>query len=1017
MSPKAPLRLPSRIRKPAYASRLLFGLFLLLSISALIRTSAHADLPGRYKIHTWQVQHGLPHNNVLSILQTPDGFLWFATPTALARFDGHQFWTLDSSRIPELGGSKIREIHTNPSGVIWIATEDGGLVQFEHGSFKALHAPVLEEAKSRISGIATDDANRLWVLLENGALFQIEASAPKQLAPPSPDLYPHRLFRTPKAEVWSASRRSLQSRSPEMQAPLLDGNFGQYQFLAPAREGGWWIAMGGKVRLWQQDRWTAELGSPEWERHTVTAAMEDSHGRLWVGTQNQGLLRYDRDGSVESFSTANGLASDQIQALCEDHEGNIWVGTRGGGVNRLHRGLFQPYTTAQGLPSNSLTCLINGSQGDVWIGTDAHGLARWKDGIFNTFEDSTKPPPRDIRSLAIDSKGSIWIGTESGKLFKKFADRFNPSSLAQNSGNQIRAILADESGRILLGSDDATALLVISGSQTSSIPLPDLPSPADVTCILEHPKGTLWVGTRQHGLLQISEASKRRFLPKKEIPGEAVTCLAGQPDGSLWIGTAGGGLLRIKDGRISLCGKKEGLFDLNIHHIADDGLGFFWMSSNQGIFRISQNALGELADKKRTSIDCHPFGTSDGLPSPRCVGGRQPSGCRSSDGQLWFLTARGAVSVDPRLPENTRAPVAVRILELKVDGEPHLSASKSGEPSGNAAAVLRIAPGKHHLEFQYSGIHFSAPETVRFRYRLEGVDRQWVEVGAERVARYSDIPAGTRRFEVMAATPLTGWPEKGASIVIEVEPQLWERPWFPAVASLGSAGVLALIVRALTRRRWRARLREVELQQKVESERNRIAQDIHDDLGAGLTQISWLGEMSRRMADNPDQVRSQSDKIMATAHEMVASLDEIVWAVRPQNDSLPSLLEYLGRRVDEMFEKSPIRLRYLAPKTLPDIGVSSEFRHHFFLICKEILHNALKHSKATEVSVETAFFPPSTLQIQITDNGVGFDGNTLDPDGNGLGNIQSRTERIRGNLHRQTSPGAGCRYTLTVPLS
>ncbi|MEI6712785.1 MAG: two-component regulator propeller domain-containing protein [Verrucomicrobiota bacterium] len=988
-----------------------FGFFFTLSCPLA------AELPGRYKVHSWQVQHGLPQNNVTAVTQSKDGFLWFSMPDAIARFDGQHFDVFEASKISKLSACHFRTIVADHDGAIWIGTEEGTIVRLKNGVFSRFEPPD-SVSKSPTTALVTDSQNTLWILEEDGSINRLVND--HFTGPPSdwyqPNLAPYKLFRTRQGQIWASNRNHLFELQNNTALLALEGTFGQYQFIAPGRNGGWWIAMGGKVRLWKDEQWIAELAAPAWERQSVTCAIEDKQGRLWIGTSGQGVFRYDPNGDMERFTTSNGLTSDLIHSITEDHEGNIWLATNGGGINRIHKVWFQSYGPAQGLSSASVSAITEGPAGEVWIGTEDAGLNLIKDGLFTKFTDPQGLASAQIKSLLSDSRGTLWVGTTLGKLFKKQGERFVPVPGILPSNGAIQSLFEDNNRDLWIGQAWANSLARLSSELLSPVPIPKATLPLHITAITRDRNRDLWFGTQSDGVFHSTvpmPVDASDWTPINGLPSESIRTFVHQTDGALWIGTAGAGLVRLHEGRVSICSRRDGLPDSTIHHIQDDGLGYLWCNSNQGIFRIEQKALNDFANGLRKNIHCLSFGIQDGLPTLKGKGGMQPAGCRTRDGKLWFLTQKGAVSIDPSLPKTAALPPPVYLNELRVDGE----IVKPSVPSSFKTPPIEIPPGQHHLEFRYTGIHFRAPESIRFRYRMEGLDPDWIDAGAQRTAHYATLPAGQYRFHVIAGTPDGAWNETGATLDLDIKSHVWEQPWFIITMSCAAAALLATAVRALTRRRWRRRLRELELQQKVEAERNRIAQDIHDDLGAGLTQIGWLGEMSTRLAENPEQVRQQCRKIVATAHEMVASLDEIVWAVRPQNDSLKGLLEYLGGRVDEIFENSPIRLWYSGPHDVPDLLVLADTRHHFFLICKEVLNNTLKHSAATEVRMEVLFSAPDTLKVTIEDDGCGFDLNEAATAGNGLGNMQQRAERIGGILSVQTKPGAGCRTELTISLA
>ncbi len=393
----------------------------------------------------------------------------------------------------------------------------------------------------------------------------------------------------------------------------------------------------------------------------------------------------------------------------------------------------------------------------------------------------------------------------------------------------------------------------------------------------------------------------------------------------------------------------------------------------------------------------------DGLPGKLASGAGQPVAARSADGRLWFPNSHALAGFDPAEVREGGRTLAPLIEQLVADGMGH--APQAGE-------ALRLASGARRLECLYTCPDLRAPERLRFRYRLEGNDYDWLDAGGQRVAHYGRLPPGTYRFYVMAGGASSQWREAAEPLHLVIVPQWWERTSV-RVASfiLGlvlSGGTVWLVARA----RHRRKLARLQLQQVRESERRRIARDIHDDLGATLTRMLWLGEMS----GSPEAAQVHMRKVATAAREMSQSLEAIVWAVRPENDSLRSLVTYLGRRMDELFEGTNTAYRFIAPHELPERMVFAEARHNVFLACKEALTNALKHSKAEEVRLELTC-TDDTCQILITDNGLGFDPQASRRAGAaGLKNMRSRMEEIHGDFELQSEAGKGTRVRLRFPI-
>ncbi len=977
-----------------------------------------ADQP--YLIDIWQTEHGLPENIVNAITQTPDGYLWCGTTHGLARFDGVNFKVFNRQNAPELGSARIRQLFVDRHGVLWIAVFEGSLVRFKDGQFTAFALPPRESTARTILLIADDDLGALWVTVEDGAVLrfakgQFELVSDKW-SPATRTVF--QVYGGAHGRPWVTTALSLSRIEGGKLVPKLQGTkLGQYQFLCPSRSGGWWVQTGGRVRLWREGQWLADAGKWVQPDRRVECSLEDRHGQLWVASLGKGLFRYQTNGPVLQLTVKEGLGSDLVRALFEDAEGNLWVGTRPGGLNRLRPALFKTYGRKQGLATDLVTAICEGQAGELWVGTDGDGVDRLKlnDGVVEHFDREQGLVGRHVRTLLLDRKGTFWLGSWPGGLYRLEGENFVSAGDFPGRDMGLACLFEDSKGRMWLGQRTLNRLIRFENGSAIGIDLPN-PAPAlDVTVIAEDAEGNIWAGTDGSGLFRWKDGQCRRFTRQDGLSSDTVRALHAEPDGGLWIGTVDGGLCRLKNNRFVVCTTRDGLADDVINYIADDGQGSFWLTSFQGILRVSKAQLNEFADGTRQSIQCASYGKSDGLPALECPGGFQPAGCRTSDGRLWFPTIKGLVVVDPAAVPTKSVVPPVLIEEVRVDGK--VVVPETGPASLlDKSALLRIRPGRHRYEFYYTGLNFTAPERVRFRHKLEGLEEQWVEAGAHRTANYNHLAPGIYRFQVTACNQAGVWNEAGATLAFRVLPYFWQTWWFQIGGFLFAAGAITGSVLFTSRRRWRRRLERLEMQLSVEKERARIGQDIHDGVGANLTEIAWLAEVAEHAAGEPEEVRAQARKISSTARETVQSFDEIVWAVLPQNDTLTSLVEYLGRRVDEMFDNTPTRCWFTSPPELPDIVVPAEVRHSFYLACKEALHNVSKHAAATEVRVRVAV-EQGMLRVNIEDNGCGFDPSSARPEGNGLRNMRQRFQALGGRFTLESHPGQGTRVSMSIPLT
>jgi signal transduction histidine kinase len=468
-------------------------------------------------------------------------------------------------------------------------------------------------------------------------------------------------------------------------------------------------------------------------------------------------------------------------------------------------------------------------------------------------------------------------------------------------------------------------------------------------------------------------------------------------EGVLWIGTYGGGLNRFKNGKFTSFTTREGLVNDSLGFIAEDGAGNLWCGSLGGIFRVSKTELNQFADRKISWIQCLPFTKSDGLPSLECTGGCQPSGCKTRDGRLWFPTVRGLAVVDPARISVNLMPPPVAIEQVVTEGRERsftFDLSKSAIPDGSSAS-LKIAPGAQRLEIHYTALSLTEPLKVRFKYKLEGVEDEWVEAGTRRSVNFSHLQPATYRFSVQACNNDGIWNTQGASLDLIVLPHFWQTWWFRALCF---TSVVALFV-AIYEMRLLA-------ERKLIRVRLRIASDLHDEVGSNLGSIALLTEMISKTGDEVDEIRR-------VAVQTVHSLRDIVWFLDPAADNMNDLVLRLKETARTMLPGIPFD--FVSRGEQLSVRPSLHLRRNVLPMFKEILHNIAKHSHAASVSIVVEI-KSQQFEISVKDDGIGFDENRI-ARGYGLKNLRRRTAELRGTLQIESHPGGGSRYTLTAPIT
>lgn len=1031
-----------------------------------------------YLLDLWTSDNGLPDSSVTAIAQTPDGYLWIGTYNGLARFDGVQFVNFDSFNTPDLKQSRIDALFVDAQGTLWINTHDGSMTCWRNGVFSH------EWQGSQVSGVYTrsnqiffvtlfgqlacrsgnldehaewqfiqlagttigdlfrqDGAGDLWYATRAGALNRIVGTNSEPVS--SKEFLPGEnvtcLTTDSGGRIWvGTDKRILLWRGDHFidQTPTNGESVVNVNFFSFTASNGCWVVADGKVRECVDRCWVAEA---DWwqdlsQAMNTLGAYNDQDGGVWFRQYGSGLFHVKPDGSMQRISAADGLPGDRVSTWFQDREGNMWVGVDRGGLVRLRGKRFHLISAAEGLSMPAVSTVCEDGDSNVWIGTFGGGLNRWRDGVLTRFNLSDGSRKGYFFSAYPDTRGRVWLSAGREDLYVLETNRIsnattasalgqpsvpNDSQLRTDELHGIKVILVDDKGQTWIGKHVGLTRLA-NGVVTDFGPENGFVG-KDVRALAEDSQGNLWIGGDEGVLYQFAGGKFTSYHVNDSLGNQAIWSLLPEADGTLWVGTFRGGILRFKDGKFTRYTKQSGLPNDIICQILDDGMGKLWIGSHKGIFYFPKNSLKDFDAGKISTLPCIAYGLYDGLPTLECSGGYQPSCWHGHDGTLWFATAKGLVSVRPDAVPVNRLPPPVLIEEVFVDGIPF--AHDTRHPTlGTVATRLQIPPGKHQIDFNYTALSFAAPDKVRFRYRLEGLDEGWVEAEGKRTAHYGPLRPGEYRFQVTGCNNDGIWNESGSTINLKVLPYFWETWWFDCLTGLFLMSAIFGAVRFVVTRKLRRKLEQLKQQRAIERERERIAKDIHDDLGAGLTQIKLQSTLARRTS--PEQSTKHLARISETADELVGAMDEIVWAIDPENDTLDELVAYVGGFFQEYVALAGLRCRLDLPPQPPFIVLSADVRHNMYLAVKEALNNAIKHAAATEVSLQLKT-QPSGFSFVIKDNGCGFvsgDSSTKaaesgrNSSGRGLPNLTDRLEKIGGTCTIRSVPGNGTEVELTVVL-
>lgn len=745
----------------------LIGLLLLAPYQAHGALDASKAMT-QYVRDVWGTEAGLPHSSVDAIAQTNDGYLWIGTEEGLARFDGVRFTVFDKENTPALQSNHISALLVDSQNTLWIGTQGGGLVQLQNGEFFT-YTTRNGLPNDSVLSLYQDENRALWIGTDGGGLSRFLDGTFQTYS--SRDGLPNNsvfsLAGDRNGSLWIGTHAGLASlRKGKLSTyTTRNGLADNYVKCLYASNGGdiWIGTNGGGLSHFLDGRFTNYGPRNGLSSSTVWSVFKDSAGTVWVGTFDSGLNRLS-NGKFSSFDAKDGLPANRVFAVFEDREGDLWIGT-GGGLVRLKDGSFTTITSSEGLSNDVVLPVYEDREGVIWAGTNGGGLNCIKDGRIRTYTTRDGLSDNFVFSIAEGEERALWIATHKG------LDRLRNGKIKVFNSRDglpdgvVLCLYRDRKGVLWAGG--RAGLSRFNGTRFVTYTTKDGLSSDYVTSLYQDEKDTLWIGTAGGGLNRLTGGYFSSFTTSDSLSSNTVWSLSGDSGGTLWVGTGGGGLDRFKNGKFTAYTTREGLLDDEIFQILNDHQDNLWLSSNKGVFRVRKEQLRAYAEGRSPSIASTSYGTSEGLKDKECNGGFQPAGWRTRDGRLLFPTMKGLAVVDPGKIRANRLPPPVTIERAGIDGlnfDP-------GKP-------IHAKPGKGRLEFEFTAPSLVSADKVRFKYKLEGFDKDWISAGQRRAAYYTNIPPGGYRFTVIACNNDGIWNKTGSSALITLSPHFYETRLF-----------------------------------------------------------------------------------------------------------------------------------------------------------------------------------------------------------------------------------------------
>ncbi len=748
----------------------------------------------------------------------------------------------------------------------------------------------------------------------------------------------------------------------------------------------------------------------------------EHHDQLWIAT-SVGLFIFDsKTGTFDLYqhdpNNPASIPENSVRYLYKDREDNVWLATYGGGVAKA-TGTNVRFKVFQPSPKNSnavvgglLFGICEDKDGNLWIGSESNGLSQYRvrEGKFITHRhdpnNPNTPSTNNYRALFCDSNGQIWAGNSvfnpTTKQWRHFP--FSPRNANIKGyleiGDTVYAFYLDQVYAV------HRQTLKVS-SFTIDVPGNVFGDDRSIRTCFKNRHGQVFIGTR-HGLAELDLPSRRTKNWRLQPPTPSVLgyghiqAIYQTEDGRYWIGTRGGGLFIFNE-QFELIEHKSvrsGFPDDVVYDILKDDNGLLWMTTNSGLVQLDPT----------TNLVTSVFTVRDGLLNNEF---NHHCFTKLKTGEFAGGGIGGFCIFNPNQIKPDTTLLSVALTDFKV--------FEKSYPLDSAILFKRditLDYTKNFFAFSFSACSYKNPEAIEYAYMLEGIDNTWIMTQGG-TARYNSVPHGDYTFRVKARLSNAGWGSE-REIRLSITPPFWRTAWFVTGASLVMVVLIVFIVSLIIRHKVRTESEAIRRQKELERERERtlsaerarISADMHDNIGAALTNITMIAE---QLKQRPQNISADAlNMLVLTAREATQDVRTIVWSMNHHYDRLDAFAAYLREKAHQQFDPTPIDFNIDFPDQLPPIEISGEMRHNLFLAVREALNNVVKHSHATRAHLSMTL-EEQLLTIVVQDNGIGIE--QKETFGNGTHLMQRRLKQIGGTCWITSEKGKGTQVRFQVSLT
>ncbi|MCF6359268.1 MAG: ATP-binding protein [Cyclobacteriaceae bacterium] len=944
----------------------LFTLAVLYTLGILYSANAQNDQPlADYVIEVWSAEEGLPSNNLRHVAKDKDGFLWISTFNGLLRFDGNKFKTFDTSNIPGLATSAFYSVLTLDNGDMYIGTQASGLVVYKNGKFALF--PDEGKLPKSIQTIFLDICGRFWIGTRNAGVYYIEDDSITRFSIPSFNDKSIMSFTEDNlGNVWIASEANGLARVTKDSIEVFTEKEGLLSNIVNSvlfHRNKLYVGTGKGLSIFKDNKWTIDERLNQIYINQVTV---DSDNNLWFAA-NIGLGRLSKTGEFEYLSEQEGLPSRQVSSIDFDDENNVWITTKRGGLGQLKLSSFKNITEVDGLSYRGMNVIEEGPDGRFYSGSDNGDIDVIENGSVKKLPMKKNLQSISVKDIYADNDGTLWIATYGG-VIKKQGSKEQYFGIEQGLVSlKTRRILKDSKGIIWVASRNGGINKILPDNTVESIIAKDGLGSDFAFSVDETPDGRIVIGTANGGLNIIHANNKIEILkPDSILTGLSIFNVYIENNNRFWLAT-NIGLYCYQNKKFTLINSRNGLPVETIFDIAEDDTGNLWASSILGLVRISKKNAIAFANGETQSISTSLLNNSDGMVSRECIGATRF--LQASNGNLWIPTIQGIAIFDPqKLILNLKVP-SVFIEDIIVDDE-KIEWDKNRDSTKISKIV--IEPGHRNYTINYTSLSMYSPEKVIFKYKLEGFDKEWVEIGNDRHAKYTNIPYGNYKFKVMATNNNGVWSANVAVIELEIKPFFYETQWFIVLLILIFIIATVLIYVYQTKE---VNSRNDELI-KLNSELDSFAYSVSHDLKAPLSSIQGLLNIAKlEKGKNAMEFYQRIDKSVEKLDNFIKDIIDYSKNARMEIRKEPVMVKEL---IDGMLEG----LAYLNREKEIIVSVQIEEdlvlntdKTRFTFIANNLLTNAFRYAdfnKKTPFVKVRARIEGNAFYMDIEDNGQGI---------------------------------------------